>query len=377
MAKKGPSSSGSQDTSGTSSGTSSTQLPDWLTSAAQQAVGTATTLSQDPNTFTPYGGQQVADISPATQQAWNSVTGGSPTQTAQQVGDAANTIYGSIAGTAQPQQQQYIQQGLQNAQGLLGGWAGQGPASAQQVAQDAQSMMSPYSSAVLNPMMQLGQQALSQNLQTIGAGANQAGAFGGSRQGVQEGVAQSQEAMQMANLYGNMLNTGYNTALGQAGTLANTRQQLGENAASTLAAQQATAGGQMAGYAQNDVTNALQAGQGIPQQFLNNLLGVGTGQQEQAQAGINANMGNYYATQQQPIQNLDVLLSTLGGVPYGTSTSQNATTSSTGNNQVNNQTNPLSGALGGAASGASIGAAFGPIGAGIGGVAGGLLGAFQ
>ena len=54
-------------------------------------------------------------------------------------------IYSAISGMLLPQQQQYIQQGWEQAQGLLGGWAGQGPASAQQVGlQNAQSMMTPY-----------------------------------------------------------------------------------------------------------------------------------------------------------------------------------------------------------------------------------------
>ena len=164
-----------QDTSGTTdtSGTSQTQLPSWLTGAAQQAVGTAQTLSQDPNLFNPYPGQQVADLSPGQQQGFAYGTGTDPTAMAQQIGGTTGDIYSAISGMALPQQQQYIQQGLGQAQGLLGGWAGQGPASAQGVAQDAQSMMSPYIQSVIDPTRALGQQALTQNLQQIGASANQ------------------------------------------------------------------------------------------------------------------------------------------------------------------------------------------------------------
>jgi hypothetical protein len=315
---KGGSQQTTQQGTSNTSGTSQTELPSWLTGAAQQAVGTAQTLSQDPNLFTPYGGQQVADVSPGTQAGWNYGTGTDPTGMARQIGGTTGDIYSAISGMALPQQQQYLQQGLGQAQGLLGGWAGQGPASAQGVAQDAQSMMTPYANAVIAPTLQLGQQALAQNLQQVGANANQAGAFGGSRQGVMEGMAQAQGALNEQNVLGNLLNTGYGQALTQAGSLANTRQQLGESAASTLGQMYGTAGGQLAGYGQTDLSNALSTGSGLPQQYLQNLLGIGGLQQSQQQAGLNAAMGNYYGQQQQPVQNLDLLLSAVSGVPYGT-----------------------------------------------------------
>ena len=102
---------------------------------------------------------------------------------------------------------------------------------------------------------------------------------------------------------------------------------------------------------------------------------MGAQQQSQQQALLNAQMGNYYGAQQQPIQNLDVLLSTLGGVPYGTTTSQNASNLNFGNQAVANQRNPLTGALGGAATGAALGSVIPGVGTAIGAVGGGLLGA--
>jgi len=395
MGSKGGSTQSNTGGTSDTSGTSTTQLPPWLTGAAQQAVGTAQTLSQDPHLFDPYPGQQVADLSPGQQQGFSYGISNDPTAMASQMGGATNSIYQALAGYL-PQSQQYIQQGQQgaqgaigtglsqgqnaiytglanaqqamqgglgNAQGLLGGWAGLGPTSALSVAQDARSMMSPYTQAVIDPTMALGKQALQQNLQQVGANANQAGAFGGSRQGVQEGVAQSQAALGESNILGQLLNTGYGQALGIAGQLGNTRQQLGESAANalasmygnagsqmaglqakggtdfasllgsganTLAQGNIAAGGQMAGYNQQDAANALQYGAGLPQQYLQNLLGIGGLQQSQQQAGINAQMGNYYGTQQQPIQNLDVLLSTLSGVPYGTTGTMTGTGQTTG-----------------------------------------------
>jgi hypothetical protein len=131
-------------------------------------------------------------------------------------------------------------------------------------------------------------------------------------------MAQSQEALGESNILGNLLNTGYGQALTQAGNLANTRQQLGEGAASSLASMYGNAGSALAGYGQTDLSNALTTGAPLPQQYLQNLLGIGGLQQSQQQAGLNAQMGQYYAGQQQPIQNLDLLLSAVSGVPYGT-----------------------------------------------------------
>jgi hypothetical protein len=327
--KNGSQQTTQQGTSNTS-GTSSTQLPPWLTGAAQQAVGTAQTLSQDPNLFTPYGGQQVADLSQGQQQGFKTGLGTDDIGMAQQIGGTTGNIYSAISGMALPQQQQYIQGGLQQAQGLLGGWAGQGPASAQGVAQDAQSMMSPYQQAVIDPTLALGRQALQQNLQTVGANANQAGAFGGSRQGVMEGMAQAQGALNEQNVLGNLLNTGYGQALTQAGNLANTRQNLSEGAASSLASMYGNAGSTLAGYGQTDLNNALSTGSGLPQQYLQNLLGIGGLQQSQQQALLNSQAGNYYAQQQQPIQNLDLLLSAVSGVPYGTTGSTTGTGQTSG-----------------------------------------------
>lgn len=348
-----------QSGSTNTSGTSLTQLPPWLDTAAQQAVGTAQTLSQNPALFNPYQGQQVADVGAGTQAAWNAVTGGSPTQTAGQIGDASNTILNAVQGTAGPAQQAAIQGGMSNAAGLLGQFSGLGPATAGQIGANAQTLMSPYAQSVIAPTMALGQQALAQNLQQIGAGANQAGAFGGSRQGVQEGVAQAQTALGESNILGNLLNTGWNQALNPAMQTALQAGQEGYGASGTLA-QGAIQGGQQLGQdIQGQALAALQAGQGLPQQQISNLSAVGAQQQAQQQALLNAQMGTYYGQQQQPVQNLDLLLSAVSGVPYGTSGISTGQGYSTGTGTTTQQTNPgllnqITGGIGLAAKGASL-----------------------
>lgn len=364
-----------QSGSTNTSGTSLTQLPPWLDTAAQQAVGTAQTLSQNPALFNPYQGQQVADVGAGTQAAWNAVTGGSPTQTAGQIGDASNTILNAVQGTAGPAQQAAIQGGMSNAAGLLGQFSGLGPATAGQIGANAQTLMSPYAQSVIAPTMALGQQALAQNLQQIGAGANQSGAFGGSRQGVQEGVAQAQTALGESNILGNLLNTGYNSALGQAGALGQLSQQESYGAAGQLAQGQMSAGNLQAQLLQQQGLGALTAASPYGQQYISDLSSMGQQQQAQQQAQLNAQIGNYYAAQSQPMQNLDVLLSGVGAVPYGTNVNSFTSQYGTGQGQQNAYQNPLTGVLGGAASGAAIGSAIPGVGPLIGAAGGGLLGA--
>lgn len=316
--KSGSGGGGGTQQQGYQSGSSSSQtnLPSWLDQASQLAVGGALGLAANPNLFTPYGGQQVADIASGTQQSWGQIQ--DPTQTAATTGAAANTLYGAMS-PVQQQQQQQLTSGYNTAQGLLGGYLQGGPTTAAQVGQNAQTLMSPYTSSVIDPTLALGRQALAQNLQQIGAGANQVGAFGGTRQGVMEGVAQAQAALNAQNTMGNLLNTGWGQALTPA-------QQIGLQAGSegyggaSLLGQAAMGNAQQLGaWQQGQLSGALSTASPYQQQYISNLSTMGGQQQAQQQALLNAAMGTYYGQQQQPIQNLDLLLSAIGAVPYGTS----------------------------------------------------------
>jgi hypothetical protein len=369
-----------------------TSIPDWLSSAAQGAVGTAQNLSQQP--YNPYTGQIVAGTPDATNQAyqqianmqggttaanqaaanqWAGVLPNLQSETPGQTNDLTNQLYGN-----------YQQNVMQPAQGLLGGYLQGGPLTAGQVGANTQQLMSPYTQSVIDPTNQLMQQQLHQNLQTIGAGANQAGAFGGSRQGVQEGVAQSQAALGSEQYLGNLLNNQWNQSLTPAYNIGALGSQQGYNAASGLAGMgqagynaAATQGQQMAGTNLNLGINAAQqipalgaAQQNQALQATQALGGVGTAQQAQTQQDLNAQMGQFYQQQSWPVQNLDLLLSSLSGVPYNTTSMQY------GQSIAPQQTkNMAAGALGGASTGFAIGSAFPGVGNIIGAGVGGLLGA--
>ena len=387
MSKSGP-----PQTTTSTTGTS-TVIPDWLTGAAQQAVGTAQDLSQRP--YTPYTGQQVADAPADTQASYQAVRNlqgqSDPAYQASQgayaglLGSAAPITAGALNQNIGGLYGQYGQNVAAPTQALLGNYlAANGPATAGQVGANTQSLMNPYAQSVIAPTLAAGAQQLALADQGIAGQANNVGAFGGSRQGVAEGVAGAQTALGTEQQIGNMLTSGYNAALVPGYNLAANQAAQGLTAATqlgnTLGTGYANAqqlGGQMAGQ---NLQAGLAAAQNLPtvataqqtadQQQAAMLQSIGGAQQAQAQNLLNANMGNFYAQQDWPVQNLDLLTSTLSGVPYSTS--------GTGTSDIQQQTskNLAAGILGGAAQGAAIGSAIPGLGTGIGAGIGGLLGAF-
>ena len=374
---------------------STTTLPDWLNNASQQAVGTAQDLSQRP--YDPYTGQIVAQPGADTAQAYQQIRDmqGAYNPAFQQSAQAYQGLLGSAAPITSDQINQlsnslygnYQQNVMQPAQGLLGGYINNAqPMTAQQVGGNAMSLMSPYEAAVINPALQAGQQQFDLARQSIANQAQNVGAFGGSRQGVTEGVAQSQAALGTGTAIGNLLNQGWQAALPTGYNIANQSSQQGYNAANTLAQmgqsgynQAATQGGNIAN---TNLQAGLAAAQNLPAQALQQqqaqqrdaslMQTIGAAQQNQQQQQLNAQLGQYYEQQNWPVQNLDMLLSAVGSVPYGSSTFSYGKTE-----QDPAKKNVAGGIMGGALSGAATGAAFGPWGAAAGAVGGGILGALN
>jgi len=340
-------------------------IPPWLEGYSKDAVDRANALSL--NAYQPYGGQTVAGMDPAQQQAYNQVagmqglgTGAAATGINAQAGLAgqvAPITAGGINANANQLQQGFQQQVYGPSQGLLGNYTSQGPATAQGVAAGAQQLMSPYTDAVIDPANQLMQQQLRSNLNTIGAGANQAGAFGGSRQGVQEGIAQSQAALGSEKYLGDLLNAQWGNALitsGQIGLQAG-QQGLASNTALANLLQGGYGANQKLGadIMSSNLSQGLGAAQNLPQSLTslqNMMLGqsnalnqAGTLQQQYQQQLLNAQQGAFAQAQAFPYQQLQTLLGAVSGIPYSTS--------NTGFAQEMNPyySNPYGQAIGGAA----------------------------
>lgn len=316
-------------------------IPPWLEQATQGAVQRADVLSQQ--AYNPYTGQTIANLDPAQQQAYNQILamqgmgaqGYNSAINAQ--ANMANQVTPlstqGIQANTDALNQQFMQQVYGPSQGLLGNYSNLGPATAQGVAQGAQQMMSPYTQSVIDPANQLMQQQLAQNLGTIGANANQAGAFGGSRQGVMEGVAQSQAALGSQKYLGDLLNSQWNNALTASGNIAMQAGRQGYDANNALA--QMLQGGYGASQklgadimgqnmqyglqAANQLPNTLS---GMQNQMLgqtNALNTAGQMQQQYQQSILNAAQGAWAQQQAWPYQQLQTLLGAVSGIPYSTS----------------------------------------------------------
>jgi hypothetical protein len=348
----GSSSSGS----GYSQGTSTTTLPTWITNASQAALAQGQQLAATP--YNPYGGQLVADTPADTSQAYQQVR--DLQGQADPAYQAASGQWGNVLGNLQSQspdqinaltnqlQGNYNQNVTAPAAGLLGGYMQQGPATAGQVSNNALQIMSPFSQAVIDPALQVGRQQLQQNLQQIGAGANQAGAFGGSRQGVQEGVAQSQAAVGAGTMVGNLLNQGWQSALTPASQIALQGGQQGYGAANTLSGLLSSGYGASQQGAQNMANTNLGLGTSAAQQIpglataqqqadlqaANALQATGTAQQQQQQNLLNTQYGQFLQQQQYPYQQQAALLATLGSIPYGTTVDTSGFNISNQQNQI-------------------------------------------
>jgi hypothetical protein len=267
---------GSSTTTQQGSSESTNEIPQWVQNAGQQNYGLAQQVASQP--LQQYQGQMVADVAPQTQQAWNlAANSGNVGQDAQ---NAAQAGYLNTLGQTPPQV---------SAQGLINSTL---------------------------PIMQQANALQQDQLQDSAASSN---AFGGSRQAIQQGVAQSQGAMNEGQMA-----AGLNLSAAQANQNAGLQQESLNNAASsglgTLGTQQM----------QNNIANYGM------------LTSAGGFQQQQAQNDINAQMAKFQQAFQYPQQQLGIMESALGMTPYDTATS--GTSSST---QTQTQSNPMAAALGG------------------------------
>jgi hypothetical protein len=250
--------------------------------------------------FTPFGGQT---------NAQGQFTGAPISQ--QQYNDQLNVAGLGVAGPSALQQQSY--QGAANLQtpgayGQATQAAGYGAANAFGMAnsanpQDFQNQvggyMNPYLQQALAPSLALQQQQFGQIAAQNAGQATQAGAFGGGRDAVVQGLNQQNQMLAQNQLVGNA----YNNAFGQAQNQYNASNQFG------LQANQAGV--------QNASQMATTAGQGLQAQ--QGILGLqnqmGTQEQQNQQNLINQAMQNYSNQQQYPQQQAANIMNLIRSTP--------------------------------------------------------------
>jgi hypothetical protein len=248
------------------------QLPPWINDAAQQNYAFAQNVATRP--LQQYQGQMVADISPQMQQAFNAAAAG---------------------GNAGADQYAAAQAGFQ---GVLG----QTPP--QLSSTDLSPYMNPYTQDVINKTLPIMQQQLGQQQAQGGANATQAGAFGGSRLGVQQGVTQAQGAQNMAQMAAQLNQANFGQA--QQGAEFDINQAMNQSALNL----QASSG--LAGLGNQAQLNQARN--------FTELMTAGSAEQQQAQNQINAQIAKFQQAWAYPYQQTGVLQSALGMTPYGSAT---------------------------------------------------------
>jgi hypothetical protein len=199
------------------------------------------------------------------------------------------------------------------------GIAGQAAGAGQQYAQQAtnpyatQAYMSPYMQNVVDYQKSQAVRDYGIGQQGLRAQAARSGAFGGSRQAIQESEAQRSLGSQLQGIEAQGAQTAFQNAQQQ--------QQFGANLGLQgygAALQGLGQAGQAAGTLGQLGTQQLGAQQGI----INLQSQAGAQQQAQEQQKINQSIQDYATAQQYPYMQLGIMNSMLRGLPLQSSTTQ-------------------------------------------------------
>ena len=249
------------------------------------------------NPYQQYQGPQVAGFTPLQQQSYNSA---GALQSSGQLQDAS-----ALAGMAGlgGLNTQYTYNPYQNQSFTSPGMA--------------QAYMNPYLQASLAPQLAIQQQQQGAAQQTQNAQAAQAGAFGGSRAGVQ--AAATGLNNQLANQ--NLIGQGYNNAYNQAAQQFNTEQGASQQAAN-LNAQQGQFGANLGLQGLNAANTAASTLGTLGNDQYNQNLGIiglqnqlGGQQQQQVQNQMNVDQQNFLNAQNFPYQQMNFMSNLIRGLP--------------------------------------------------------------
>jgi hypothetical protein len=254
-------------------------IPDWAKPYAKESLGKAAALSKSP--YQAYGGERIAQFNPMQKQAFGRAEN---QQVAGQVGMGTD-----LAGTA----------------GLMGLTGGYQPG---QFGSQMGQYMSPYMDSVVQQQMDSAQRQADIASTQRGAQAVKAGAFGGSRQAIENAEANRALASQKGQIQTQGLQSAYDRATdmyGREQALAEQSRQAGLGTALQSAQTLGQLGGQQFGQ-QMDIT-------GQQAQF--------GGQQRQATQDILSQRYQDFQNQQRaPYDQLAFMSSMIRGTPLGQTT---------------------------------------------------------
>lgn len=289
---KGGSSTYSQPTYTSGTSNTSSAIPSWLTAASRAGISAATNLLNNPGSA--YTGELTAGL------------------TADQT-NAGDMIRNSV-GAYQPW--------FDSARSYTNAGTGAGPQITPETYKNGLAgigdYMNPYIQNVVNSVSEIGQQNLGRALNQTADQALSAGAFGGSRHGVQEGVATAQNNMNTNNLISNLLNQGYSNATNLLGQdISNNMQAQGANqsAYDRYMNRLLSAGTNMA--------NIGTANRAANVADINNLMQYGSLEQNTTGAADTAKYNEFLRMQGLPYNALSAYGSIVGSAPHSTSGTTN------------------------------------------------------
>ncbi len=264
---------------------SQVQLPAWVENASAQNYQFAQQVANQP--YQPYGGQTVAGFSPDQLSAMDYAR--SNVGAYQPVYDAGISMAGQ-SGMYQPDQVR----------------AGQFTDA------DVGAYMNPYLDQVESNALRNIQGATQLAVNKIGDQAATSRAFGGSRQGISEGVTIAEGTKQAGDLSAKLRSDAYNQAMGQINADQNRAMQASmanQSAGLQNAGRQLQSAQTMSGIA--DQGNAAMSND------VQRMMTLGQMQQQMEQKYLDDAYSRFTEARDYPKEQLNVLLSALGMSPYG------------------------------------------------------------
>lgn len=285
--------------------TTISELPEWARGYAKDTLAKASALTDvNQNPYQTYGGERLAGFSPLQTQAQ---------QAAGQMGVAGQTYTGT---------------GLATMAGLGGlGQQYQGGQfyGGQFTPEASQQYMSPYMQNVLNRQMQSAARVSDIQAQQNKAQATQAGAFGGSRQGIVEAERQKNLATQLGQIQAEGTQKAYEDAQAQfnADMARNFQAQQAREQSRQFGATQGLQGLQTALSAAGTLGNLGQQQSAQQLQAYQTQQAAGAQQQALRQQGLDLAYQDFLNQQNYPYKQLGFMADMIRGLPLGqTSTAQ-------------------------------------------------------
>jgi hypothetical protein len=281
------------DTPSAQTVTNKTELPPWLEDVTKENLALAQKVADRP--YEAYTGTRIAGFTPEQEQAFGIINQGvgrtAPAYELAQ-GAAANSAY------YQPQNVQ--------AGSFLSGNIGE--------------YINPYVANVEQRAIEASGRALEQSRNQIAANAAQSKAFGGSRQGLAEGVAAAESARNIGDLSARLRADAFNQAAAiQSADQARALQAAQANQAAGL---QGAATNISGATALGMLTGQAQQGRQTEAALVEN---IGQQRQAQAQAALDEAYARWLEQRNYPIEGLNLRLAATTATPYGATQTQTKT----------------------------------------------------